>query len=74
MPDKSYDAIIVGGGHHGTIMACYLQQAGLKTVIFERQQELGGGCGRNCLCPGSFRIPAPILPDSGPILLIPISI
>ena len=22
MPDKSYDVIIVGGGHHGTIIAC----------------------------------------------------
>ena len=53
MPDKSYDAIIVGGGHHGTILACYLQNAGLKTVMFERQHELGGGaCGEELPLPG----------------------
>jgi phytoene dehydrogenase-like protein len=53
MPDKSYDAIVIGGGHHGTIIACYLQQAGLRTVIFERQHELGGGaCGEELPLPG----------------------
>ena len=53
MPDTSYDAIVVGGGHHGTIIACYLQHAGLKTVIFERQHELGGGaCGEELPLPG----------------------
>jgi phytoene dehydrogenase-like protein len=40
--DKSYDAIVIGGGHHGLIMACYLQKAGMKTAIFERQSRLGG--------------------------------
>ena len=48
MADKTYDVsgIVVGGGHHGTIIACYLQHAGMQTVIFERQHELGGGaCG-----------------------------
>jgi cation diffusion facilitator CzcD-associated flavoprotein CzcO len=43
MSETSYEAIVIGGGHHGTIIACYLQNAGLKTVIFERQHELGGG-------------------------------
>jgi phytoene dehydrogenase-like protein len=42
MGDKSYDAIVVGGGHHGLIMACYLQRAGIKTGIFELQSKLGG--------------------------------
>ena len=42
MADKSYDAIVVGGGHHGLIVACYLQRAGLKTAIVERQAKLGG--------------------------------
>ncbi len=43
MADASYDAVVIGGGHHGTIIACYLQDAGLQTAIFERQHELGGG-------------------------------
>ncbi|MBN2031968.1 MAG: NAD(P)/FAD-dependent oxidoreductase [Deltaproteobacteria bacterium] len=42
MSDKSYDAIVAGGGHHGLIMACYLQRAGMKTGVFELQSKLGG--------------------------------
>ena len=42
MGDASYDAIVVGGGHQGTIIACYLQKAGVKTAIFERRTKLGG--------------------------------
>ncbi len=30
MADASYDAIVVGGGHHGLIIACYLQKAGMR--------------------------------------------
>ena len=43
MSDGKYDAIVLGGGLHGLIMACYLQKAGFKTAIFERLPELGGG-------------------------------
>jgi phytoene dehydrogenase-like protein len=42
MADVTYDAIVIGGGHQGLIMACYLQEAGVKTAIFERQSRLGG--------------------------------
>ncbi len=42
MADKSYDAIVIGGGHHGLITACYLQRAGMKTGIFELASKLGG--------------------------------
>jgi phytoene dehydrogenase-like protein len=53
MPDKKYDAVIVGGGHHATIIACYLQRAGLKTAMFERWHEMGGGaCGEELPLPG----------------------
>ena len=58
MADAIYDAIVVGGGHHGTIMACYLQKAGLRTAIFERQHELGGGaCGEDLPLPGFIQNP-----------------
>jgi phytoene dehydrogenase-like protein len=43
MPQAKYDAIVVGGGHHGTIVACYLGNAGLKVAVFERKGLLGGG-------------------------------
>jgi phytoene dehydrogenase-like protein len=37
-----YDAIIVGGGHNGLATAAYLGRAGLKTLVLERRQVLGG--------------------------------
>lgn len=43
MGDLRYDAIVIGGGHHGLIIACYLQKAGMRTVILERGPKLGGG-------------------------------
>ncbi|MEJ2098748.1 MAG: NAD(P)/FAD-dependent oxidoreductase [Desulfobacterales bacterium] len=42
MPDSTYDAIVVGGGQHGMIVACYLQKAGMKTAIFEIKSKIGG--------------------------------
>ncbi len=53
MADRKYDAVIVGGGHHATIIACYLARAGLKTAMFERWHEMGGGaCGEELPVPG----------------------
>ena len=43
MADKVYDAIIIGGGHHGTIIAPYLAKAGMKVGVFERLGSFGGG-------------------------------
>lgn len=43
MPKAKYDAIVVGGGHHGSIIACYLGAAGLKVGVFERKAQIGGG-------------------------------
>ncbi len=58
MPDKKYDAVIVGGGHHATIIACYLAKAGLKTAMFERWHEMGGGaCGEELPLPGFIAEP-----------------
>ena len=58
MADKTYDAIVVGGGHQGTIIACYLQNAVMQTVVYERQHELGGGaCGEALPLPGFLQNP-----------------
>ncbi|MCJ7594872.1 MAG: NAD(P)/FAD-dependent oxidoreductase [Desulfobacterales bacterium] len=43
MADRSYDAVVIGGGHHGTIIAPYLAKAGLTVGVFERLDHLGGG-------------------------------
>src|SRR5215204_5535880 len=37
------DAIIIGAGHNGLVTACYLAKAGLKVLILERREIVGGG-------------------------------
>ncbi len=43
MTKRAYDAVIIGGGHHGTILAPYLAKAGMSVGVFERLDRLGGG-------------------------------
>ena len=38
-----YDAIIIGAGHNGLILAAYLGKAGLKTLLIDRRHVAGGG-------------------------------
>jgi phytoene dehydrogenase-like protein len=58
MADMSFDAVIVGGGHHATIIANYLQNAGFETGVFERLQEVGGGaCGDELPAPAFLQNP-----------------
>jgi phytoene dehydrogenase-like protein len=38
-----YDALVVGSGPNGLAAAVYLQQKGLKTIIFEHSDTIGGG-------------------------------
>jgi phytoene dehydrogenase-like protein len=38
-----WDVAIVGGGHNGLVAAFYLARAGLRTVVLERR-EIVGGC------------------------------
>lgn len=50
---KSYDAIVVGGGHNGLTTAAYLARAGLKTLVLERRPILGGACVTEEVWPGA---------------------
>lgn len=53
MADARYDAVVIGGGHHGTIIAPYLARAGLSVLVLERTEHLGGGaCGSEGPAPG----------------------
>jgi len=49
---KSYDVIIVGGGHNGLVNGAYLAKAGLKTLIIERRHLVGGAAITEELHPG----------------------
>ena len=39
---KTYDAIVVGGGHNGLVAASYLAKAGKAVLLLEAHDELGG--------------------------------
>jgi phytoene dehydrogenase-like protein len=47
-----HDIIIIGGGHNGLVAACYLAKAGLKTLVLERREVVGGGAATEEIHPG----------------------
>ena len=48
----AYDAIVVGAGHNGLVAACYLARAGLKVVVVEKNDWVGGAAVSRSLYPG----------------------
>jgi len=50
--DRTYDAIVVGGGHNGLVNGAYLAKAGLRTLILERRHLVGGAAITEELHPG----------------------
>jgi phytoene dehydrogenase-like protein len=50
------DIVIIGGGHNGLVTAYYLAKAGLKPLVIERRDTVGGGAITGDLHPG-FRCP-----------------
>jgi phytoene dehydrogenase-like protein len=41
VPDR-YDIVIIGGGHNGLAAGCYLAREGLRVVVLEKEERLGG--------------------------------
>jgi len=41
-PSQHYDAVVIGAGHNGLILATYLQRAGYATLLVERDAAIGG--------------------------------
>ncbi len=40
--NKTYDALIIGGGHNGLVTACYLAAKGMSVRVLERRHVVGG--------------------------------
>lgn len=50
-----YDVIIIGAGHNGLVTAGYLARAGLRVLVLESRELVGGACVTEELWPG-FRV------------------
>lgn len=49
---KTWDAIVIGGGHNGLVNACYLQRAGLDVLVVEKNDWIGGAATSRSHTPG----------------------
>ncbi|QGY33206.1 phytoene desaturase family protein [Pantoea cypripedii] len=51
---KKYDAVLVGAGHNSLVCANYLARAGLKVLVLEARNIIGGACTSEELVPGGI--------------------
>jgi len=66
MKSAKYDVIIIGAGHNGLVAAYYLAKAGLKPLVLERREVVGGVCATEEFHPG-FRC-STLATSAGPLL------
>jgi phytoene dehydrogenase-like protein len=52
MSSEPYDAIVIGGGHNGLVNGAYLARGGLRTLILEQRELVGGAAITEELRPG----------------------
>ncbi len=51
-----FDGIVIGAGHNGLTLAAYLARAGLRIVVLERNDRIGGGCSTDANILPGFRL------------------
>src|SRR5207302_11356531 len=47
-----YEVIVIGSGHNGLVCGAYLAKAGLKTLVLERREIVGGAAVTEEFAPG----------------------
>ena len=55
-PSPEFDAIVVGGGHNGLTAAAYLARGGMRVLVLEANEQVGGAAVTTELAPG-VRVP-----------------
>ena len=50
---SAYDAVVIGGGHNGLVTAAYLARGGMRTLVVERADVVGGAAITTELAPGA---------------------
>ena len=54
MSGQRWDAIVVGAGHNGLVAAAYLGRAGLRTLLLERRETVGGAIATSEIAPSAL--------------------
>lgn len=58
---KTWDVIVVGGGHNGLTCAAYLARAGKRVLVLEARERVGGACTLEEFYPGCVASPCAYL-------------
>jgi phytoene dehydrogenase-like protein len=56
-PDPRWELVVIGAGHNALVTAAYLAKAGLRTLVLERRERVGGAADTTQLAKG-IRVPA----------------
>src|SRR5262249_35959941 len=56
-PEPKWDVVIIGAGHNALITAAYVARTGLRTLVLERRDRVGGAADTTQLARG-IRVPA----------------